>query len=63
MSPNITPQLKKQLAGVLPRLIAMSNEARKKGLDKTPQYQETLKFAKMQILANGLQRNVQEEAG
>ena len=63
VSPNVTPQLKKQLAGVLPRLIAMSNEAKKKGLDKTPQYEETVKFAKMQILANGLQRSVQEEAG
>jgi hypothetical protein len=63
VSPNVTPQLKKQLAGVLPRLIAMSNEAKEKGLDKTPQYEETLKFAKMQILASGLQRNIQEEAG
>ncbi len=45
VAPNVTPQLKKQLAGVLPRLIAMSSQARKKGLDKTPQFQETVKFA------------------
>jgi parvulin-like peptidyl-prolyl isomerase len=63
VSPNVTPQLKKQLAGVLPRLIAMSNEAKKKGLDKTPQFEETVKFATMQILTNALQRNTQEEAG
>jgi hypothetical protein len=61
VSPNITPQLKKQLANVLPRLIAMSAAAKKKGLDKSPRYEETLKFAKMQILTNELQRNIQEE--
>src|SRR6202140_2549979 len=63
LSPNVTPQLKKQLASVWPRMIAMSDAAKKQGLDKTPQFEETLKFAKMQILANELQRNVQEQAG
>jgi len=62
VAPNVTPQLKKQLASVLPRLIAMSSEAKKKGLDKTPQYEQTLKFAKMQILTNQLNRTIQEEA-
>jgi len=63
ISPNVTPQLKKQLAAALPQLIALSNEAKKKGLDKTPQFAETVKFAKMQILTNELKRNLQEEAG
>jgi len=62
LAPNMTPQLKHQLATVLPRLMAMSQEAEKKGLDKTPRFQETMKFAKMQILTNELQRNIQEEA-
>jgi hypothetical protein len=62
VAPNMTPQLKKQLAGVLPRFIAMSAAAKEKGLDKTPQYSEMLKFAQMQILTNALQRSVQEEA-
>jgi hypothetical protein len=62
VAPNVTPQLKKQLAGVLPRFIAMSEEAKKQGLDKTPQFAETLKFAKMQILTNELQRKIQEDA-
>lgn len=34
--PNANPQMKKQIASVLPRLIAMSDAAKKKGLDKTP---------------------------
>jgi hypothetical protein len=62
LSANVTPQMKKQLSSILPRLIAMSAEAKKKGLDKTPQFEETVKFAKMQILTNELQRRIQEEA-
>ena len=62
LAPNITPQQKHQLAAVLPRVMAMSQEAEKKGLDKTPRFKETMKFAKMQILTNELQRNIQEEA-
>lgn len=62
VSPNMTPQLKQQLANVLPRLIALSSAAKKKGLDKSPRFEETVKFAKMQILTNELQRNIQEEA-
>lgn len=62
LSPNVTPQLKKQLAGVLPRLIAMSTEAKKDGMDKTEQYKETLKFVQMQILTNELQQKIQKQA-
>jgi hypothetical protein len=62
LSPNVTPQLKRQLSTALPKFMAMSEAAKKKGLDKTPQFQETLKVAKMQILTTQLQRSVQEEA-
>src|SRR6202051_3456323 len=62
LSPNVTPQLKRQLEQALPRFMAMSEAAKAKGLDKTPQFQETLKIAKMQILTTELQRKVQEEA-
>lgn len=62
LAPNVTPQLKRQLAGLLPRLYAMSDAARKQGIDRTPQYAESLKFVKMQVLANDLQRKIQKEA-
>ncbi len=62
VAPNITPQLRRQLASVLPRLIAMSDAAKKKGLDKTERFRETVKFAQMQILTNELNRQIQEEA-
>jgi hypothetical protein len=62
LSPNVTPQLKRQLSNALPRFMAMSEIAKKKGLEKTDAYQETLKFAKMQILTTQLQRTAQEQA-
>ena len=43
LTPNVTPQAKKQLAGMLPQLLAMSNEARKKGMDQTPQFEDRVK--------------------
>ena len=62
LAPNVTPQIKKQFAGLLPRWIAMSDEAKKKGLEKTPQYEDRLKIAKMQILMQALQQEIQEQA-
>lgn len=62
LAPTVTPQLKRQLATALPRFMAMSEAAKTKGLDKTPQYEQTVKIAKMQILTTELQRSVQEEA-
>jgi hypothetical protein len=58
----LSPQLKRQLAGVLPRLIALSEYAKKQGLDKKPEFAETMKFVKMQVLANQLQREIQQQA-
>ena len=59
-TPN--PQVRRQLGGVLPRFIAMSSQAQKEGLDKTPEFVEMVKFAKMQILTQALQRKIQAEA-
>ena len=63
LAPNITPQQKKQLAAVLPRLLAMSNQAKKEHLDETPQFKERVKFQRMQVLAQQLQQKIQDEAG
>jgi hypothetical protein len=59
---NVSPQLKRQLAGVLPRVIAMSDQAKKQGMDKTDQYKETMKFMQMQVLAQELQRKIQADS-
>jgi hypothetical protein len=61
--PNpLNAQQRHQLAAVLPRFIAMSDEARAKGLDKTARFEETMKFLKMQVLTRELDRTVQEQA-
>src|SRR5579864_3516666 len=62
LAPNVTPQLKKQLAGLLPRLMAMSQDAQKEGLDKTPEFTERVKFVKMQVLSQALQQEIQKKA-
>lgn len=62
LAPNVTPQLKKQLAGLLPRLMAMSQDAQKEGLDKTPEFAERVKFVKMQVLSQALQQEIQKKA-
>jgi hypothetical protein len=62
LAPSVTPQVKRQLENVLPRVIAMSDAAKKQGLDKQPQFAESMKFYKMQILTSELQRKVQEDA-
>jgi len=62
LSSNVTPQLKRQLEQALPRFMAMSDIAKKKGLENSERYKETLRVAKMQILTTELQRQAQEEA-
>jgi uncharacterized protein (DUF2344 family) len=58
----INPQVKRQLANVLPRDLAMSEAAKKKGLENSPQYAQMMKFARMQILSALLQREIQADA-
>ena len=62
LAPNATPQMKKQLAGLLPQWIALSNAAKKKGMDKTPQFEDRLKVLRMQILSQELRQKIQEDA-
>ncbi len=62
VAPNVTPQLKHQLETQLPRVIAMSEAAKAKGLDKTPRFQETMKIVRMRVLTEELQRSILEEA-
>jgi hypothetical protein len=58
----LNAQQKRTLANQLPSAIAMSEMAKKKGIDKTEGYTETLKFVKMRILAQKMQDSVREDA-
>jgi PPIC-type PPIASE domain len=61
--PNpLNAQQKRQLATQLPGFIAMSEAAKKKGLDKSDSFQETMKFVKIRILAQKLQENARLSA-
>jgi hypothetical protein len=61
-TPNVTPQMKRQLANALPKIIAISAAAKKRGLDKSPQFEEFMKFVRMQVLSRELERSMQEES-
>jgi PPIC-type PPIASE domain len=62
LSPNVSPQLKRQLETLLPRFMAMSDAAKAQGLDKTPHFEEMMKVVRMQVLTQELQRSLQEKA-
>jgi hypothetical protein len=63
IQPSLTPVVKKQLLSLYPRLLIMSREAEARGLDKEEYFQQTIEFARMQILTQRLTRRIQEEAG
>ncbi|HLV88091.1 MAG TPA: peptidyl-prolyl cis-trans isomerase [Candidatus Sulfotelmatobacter sp.] len=60
--PNPTPQVRRQVADALPKLIMMSEAAKKRGLDKTPEYKEMVKIQSMNVLSQTLTRKIQEDA-
>jgi hypothetical protein len=60
--PNMPPTTKRQLANSYPRLLAMAREAEKRGLDQQTHFQEMIAFARVQILAQDLVRNIQDAA-
>jgi parvulin-like peptidyl-prolyl cis-trans isomerase-like protein len=62
LQPNMPPPVRRQLATAYPRMLAMSHEATKRGLDKDPHFMEMLRVARMQILSQELNRALQQQA-
>jgi hypothetical protein len=58
----LNPLQRRQLATQLPSAMALSEAAKKRGLDKSEGYLETLKFVKMRILALKLTEAVRADA-
>ena len=54
LDPSMPPQTKNQLANMYAGILARAQEARKRGLDKSPEYLEAVKFAKLEILGKQL---------
>jgi hypothetical protein len=63
LQPGMPAAMRRNLATAYSRMLPMSSEAEQRGLDKTPHFEETIHFARMQILSQELSRKLQEDAG
>jgi hypothetical protein len=63
LQPGMSPAIRRQLATAYTRMLRMSTAAEKRGLDKTPKFEEKMNFARMQILSGELSSALQEDAG
>jgi len=62
LQPNMATPIKLRLATAYSRLIGMSHEAEKRGLDKSPKFEANMGFARMQILSQQLTGTLQEDS-
>jgi hypothetical protein len=58
--PNLSASVKQQLASIYPRLLVMAQKAQDLGLDRQPPYEQMIAFSRMQILAQGLIRKLEQ---
>jgi hypothetical protein len=63
LQPNMSPAMRRQLATAYARMLAMSSAAEKRDLDKTPHFEEAMRFARMQILSSELSKALQADSG
>lgn len=62
LQPNMTPAIRRNLANNYGRLLKMSKTAEKRELDRAPQFEELIQYARLQILSQELTRALQEDA-
>ncbi len=62
LQPGMSLPLRLKVANAYARNLRMSAAAEKRGLDKTPEFEEEMRFARMQLLAQDLDRALQAEA-
>lgn len=63
LDPNMRPEFRHDLGRVLPRMLLLSKKAQEIGLDKDPRYPQMMKWSSLQMLANRLNLQMQEQAG
>lgn len=63
LQPNMSPAIRRQAATFYSRMLRMSAEAEKRGLDKGPTFDEKMAIARMQILSQELNRVLQADSG
>jgi hypothetical protein len=62
LQPGMSQSLRLSVANAFARNLRMSAAAEDRGLDKTPAFEEEMHFARMQLLAQDLNRALHEEA-
>jgi hypothetical protein len=62
LQPGMSLSLRLNVANAYARNMRMSAAAEKRGLDKTPAFEEEIRFARMQLLAQDLNRALQADA-
>jgi bifunctional DNA-binding transcriptional regulator/antitoxin component of YhaV-PrlF toxin-antitoxin module len=63
LQPSMPPARRQQLANFYAQVLRMSVAAEKRGLDKGPTFDEMMRFARIQTLAQILTRTLQEDSG
>jgi len=63
VQPGMQGPMRRQFATRYSQVLVMSTEAEKRGLDKSAHFEESLRLARMQILAQELTKSLQTEAG
>jgi hypothetical protein len=62
LQPGMSPSLRLNVANAYARNMKMSAAAEKRGLDKTSAFEEEMRFARMQLLSQDLNRALQADA-
>ena len=62
IQPTMDKQTQQHLAKSYPQFLVMAQEAEKRGLDKTPEFSERIRFARLQILSQELVHQLQDES-
>jgi PPIC-type PPIASE domain len=62
LQPDMSLSLRLNVANAYARNLRMSAAAEKRGLDKTPAFEEEMRYARMQLLSQDLTRELQAEA-
>lgn len=63
VQPGLPQPMRRTLATRYAQALMMSMAAAKKGLDKTPHYDEMMQIMRMQVLSQAFNNNLREEAG
>jgi hypothetical protein len=62
LQPEMPPSLKLKVANAYARNLRMAAAAEQRGLDKTPEFQEEMRYARMQLLSQDLDRLLQAQS-